>query len=86
MKRLHRACRLALRNRSLMSRVAAAVKDARLAIRLRCREDVMRALATMARSIDVAHAKGALHRNCAARRKRALFANAANVLRDDAPA
>ncbi|CUX79095.1 30S ribosomal protein S20 [Candidatus Tremblaya princeps] len=50
------------------------------------KEEAFRALATMERCIDMAQAKGVLHRNNAARRKRELYALAARAMRNDAKA
>lgn len=51
-----------------------------------CKEEAFRALAAMERSIDMAQAKGAMHRNNAARQKRALYALAARAQHNDAKA
>lgn len=86
MKRLRVAHRRSIRNRSLSSRVAASVDAARLAIGMMHKEEAFRALATMERCIDMAQAKGFLHRNNAARRKRELYALSARAMRNDAKA
>lgn len=86
MKRLRVAQRRYIRNRCLSSRVAASVDAARHAIGMMCKEEAFRALAAMERSIDMAQAKGAMHRNNAARQKRALYALAARAQHNDAKA